>query len=54
MKARLLMVFASVSLGLLAACGSVDMDSTSLAQGESALGSECPCGGVGPWNCLAA
>lgn len=52
MKARLLRGFASLSLGLLAACGSVDDESVAPAQAESELGSECPCGGVGPWNCL--
>ncbi|WP_223645630.1 tenascin-X [Corallococcus sp. EGB] len=50
MKARLWMVFASLSLGLLAACGNVD--EASLTQSESELGAECPCGGVGPSNCL--
>jgi hypothetical protein len=49
MKARLLLMFAGLSLGLFAACGSVD--EAPVAQAEAALGGECPCGGSGPWSC---
>ncbi|RYZ39134.1 MAG: tenascin-X [Myxococcaceae bacterium] len=51
MKARLVVLFAGLSLGLLTACGNMDVGSAPLAQEEAALGSDCPCGGVGPWNC---
>ena len=50
MKSRLVVVFAGLSLGLFAACGGVELESEALAQDEAAL-VECPCGGVGPWNC---
>lgn len=51
MKARLVVMLAGMSLGLLAACGNVDVEAESLARTETALENDCPCGGVGPWNC---
>lgn len=52
MKVRLVVMLAGLSLGLFAACGNMDVDSAALAQDEAALRTECPCGGVGPFNCL--
>ncbi len=50
MKTQLMAVMAGLSLGLFAACGPVELESEPLAQDEAAM-VECPCGGVGPWNC---
>lgn len=49
-KSRFIVMIAGLSFGLFAACGNVEMESEPLAQDEVAL-VECPCGGVGPWNC---